>query len=1243
MTCPWCDATNREGAAFCRNCGRLLLAACPTCGAAATPEANFCDTCGRPLSPAAWRGRPLPATDGRRTRRLPWPDDRPQTTDRRPPAAEHAPPATHHSPPITETDLLQQFIPRELQDKLRAARRAGAMAGERRVVTILFCDIKGSTALAEQLDPEEWSDIVNGAFERMVRPVYRYEGTVARLMGDGLLAFFGAPIAHEDDPRRAVLAGLEIVAGMAEFRATLPRRAREMDVRVGINTGLVVVGAVGSDLRLEYTALGDAINVAARMEQTAVPGTIQITDDTLRAIAGQFEVEPLGGIEIKGKAMPVSAYRVLRRRTGAESRRYQVSFHAPLVDRLREWDLLRAAFDGLAGGRGGIVFLSGDAGLGKTRLLDEALERLAPPVGAQIAVASAYAYETAQPYGLSIRLLRGVLGIMASDPPNAIRARLDDVLVGGAPEHRRVLETLLGVSPDPPGHELSGEAFANQLIACMDEFWRWRASAGPAVLVLDDLQWADASSTALFTHLFGLSESTPVLFLCAMRRDRRAHGWRLRDAAERDFPHRFEEVTLYPLTDSESLLLLDGLLDGSPLPDGYRATILAKAEGNPLFVEEVIHNLIERGQLVRAGEGAPWTAVAPSASIELPDSLQALLTARIDRLEEDTRRALQVASVVGRAFSRSSLAALVEQPDHLDRHLLELQRMELVREVTRLPEPEYVFHHTLTHEATYNTILVKERRVLHLRMAEALEQQSGDGAAATLAHHFLEGNAPARALPYLMTAADTALRLNATAEAIAHYQRALPIALEQNDAECLIHLYSARGRALELESRFAEADEVFAELERLGQERGHQPMELAAVIAQGRLRANVTPLYDPVTGRALMQRALALAEGLGDRPAEVRILWNLLNIDRFDVFTLEHSTANGERALALARELGLAEETAYLLNDLGEALGSMGHMAEARDMLAEAVRHWRALGNEPMLADGLTGNANWTAFNGDLAGARALADEAYAINIRIGSPWGQAYSGAVRALIRSLQGEPGAGVEGLRAAIERAREAGFIGGQVLARSFLSEVLFGLGAVDESAVVAEEGLAIGRAQLPQFAGMCMARLALARIAAGDPVAAATVLDDPLLEGTRQQAFVEIDVTHARIELALAQGDAAGALARADAAEARLREMGGIIWLPDILDARATALQALGRPAEARDALQAAVAVAHAAGARGTLWSHLARLAEAQAQLGDAAAAEIRREADAELAFVLGNTWPDELRESLRRAAKSRNER
>ena len=316
---------------------------------------------------------------------------------------------------------LDRFIPRELLDKLSAARGAAA---ERRVVTMLFCDIQGSTALAEAHDPEEWTEIVNGAFEQMVRPIYKYEGTVARLMGDGLLAFFGAPIAHEDDPRRAILAGLTIVAGLRAWRDTLPPAYAALDVRVGINTGLVVVGAVGSDLRLEYSAIGDAINLAARMEQTAVPGTVQIAEETYRLVADQFEVEPLGGIAVKGKAQPVNAYRVLRR--AGDQRRAAAAFRAPLVNRRMEWGTLERAFDALSAGRGGVVFLSGDAGLGKTRLIDEAAERLLPmlnPPG-RIFDASAVSYETNQPYGLLVRLLRRPFGLMSGDPPERIRERI---------------------------------------------------------------------------------------------------------------------------------------------------------------------------------------------------------------------------------------------------------------------------------------------------------------------------------------------------------------------------------------------------------------------------------------------------------------------------------------------------------------------------------------------------------------------------------------------------------------------------------------------------------------------------------------------------------------------------------------------------------------------------------------------------------------------------------------------------
>src|SRR4029453_8801197 len=266
----------------------------------------------------------------------------------------------HDSTTVDPDTHLEPYLPKELLAKLEAARAGRAMEGERRTVTMLFCDVKGSTAMAETLDPEDWAEIMNGAFERLIAPVYRYEGTLARLMGDAIFAFFGAPIAHEDDPQRAVWAGLDIVSGIAGYKEQVrAERGLDLDVRVGINTGPVMVGQVGSDLRLEYTAMGDAVNVAARMEQTAEPGTVQITAETHRLVEPLFDFEARGGVGVKGKAAPVSAVRVLGRRAGVtEARSLRGS---PLVGREREMEQLRDAIQEAQSGGGGAVRLAREA------------------------------------------------------------------------------------------------------------------------------------------------------------------------------------------------------------------------------------------------------------------------------------------------------------------------------------------------------------------------------------------------------------------------------------------------------------------------------------------------------------------------------------------------------------------------------------------------------------------------------------------------------------------------------------------------------------------------------------------------------------------------------------------------------------------------------------------------------------------------------------------------------------------
>ncbi len=1220
--CSHCGANNRDGAAFCRNCGRLLLAACPRCHAAAAPDANFCDACGGPLGPRAWTG-----TAGITNYELRITNEDSPATAARPlspaPQLPLSPAPTAPEPTLA----LDRFIPRELLAKLSAARGS---VGERRVVTLLFCDLKGSTAFAEQLDPEEWTEIVNGAFEVMVRPIYKYEGTVARLMGDGLLAFFGAPIAHEDDPRRAVLAGLAIVDGIRAWRAGLPPAAADLDVRVGINTGLVVVGAVGSDLRLEYSAIGDAINLAARMEQTAVPGTVQIAEETYRLVADEFEVESLGSIAVKGKTRPVNAYRVLRR--AVKSRRAANGLRAPLVDRRMAWEALQAAFADLGNGRGSVVFLTGDAGLGKTRLFDEAAERLLPELNppGRIYDASAVSYETNQPYGLLVRLLRRPLGLMSGDSPDRIRQAI--AAAAPADEDRLLMETLFGVAVSDNGQETGGEAFAAQLDACMERSWRAQAAAGPLVLALDDLQWLDASSADRLTRLIRLTEDTPILFIGAMRRDRRSPAWALKETVARELPHRQTEVNLNPLNDGESRAMLAGLLEVAEPPAALSSLILDKAEGNPLFLEEVVRHLVERGDLRRPSEASGEWEVTPT-TITLPDSLQSLLTARIDRLDENARRVLQVAAVIGRHFYRSPLAALVDDPARLDTCLLELQRLELIREIGRVPEPSYLFNHSLAQEAVYNTILLKQRRALHLRVAEVIETLRAanlTAAAATLAHHFIEGESPRRALPYLLMAGGAALRLHAVGEAITAYDRALPIARALPDVSAdLITIYTNRGRALELLSQFAEAKATYEEMEVLAIERADPALELEALIAQGKLHANVTPFYDPVRGRALMERARDLAEATGNRPAEVRILWNLVNIDRFDLNTLTNALVNGDRGIALARELGLKEELAYLLNDMGDIYGTAGQVELARAILVEARELWRTLGNEGMLADSLSNSAIWESLHGDLGASLAFSEEANAIATRLGNPWGEAYSTGVRGLTLGLMGLFGRAVTDLRTGVEKAKTANFVGGQVIIGAFLSRILLEIGDIAGAVTVAQPAVVIGEERLPQFAGIALGRLAAAQIAQGDLDAAAETLANPLALVENQQYFVIYDICAAHINLALARRQFDNAMTLADEAIGRLSLIGADVWLPDLRHLRAGALMGLGRFDEAAVDLDMAIDETRRMGIRGGLWQVLVtriELAQVRGEPDD----EWRAAAVAEIDFLAANTWPDELR-------------
>ncbi|MEE8519063.1 MAG: adenylate/guanylate cyclase domain-containing protein, partial [Dehalococcoidia bacterium] len=420
---------------------------------------------------------------------------------------------------------------------------------ERRTVTALFCDVVDSTSMAERLDPEDWAEIMNEAFQHLAAPITRYEGTVSRLLGDAVLAIFGAPSAHEDDPERAVLAALDIIEGIAPFREQI-RREHGMDfnVRIGINTGPVVVGDVGPATATEYTAMGDAVNIAARMEQTAEPGTIQVSGDTRRLVAPLFDFESLGEIEVKGKSKPVTAFRVLGGKAQPGPRRGLEGVSAPLIGRDGEFAQLQEVLSQVQQGRGHVVCIIGEAGLGKSRLLEELhgewIRHLAPEAWT---LTQGVPYDSSRQYALFQNYARGVFGIELEDHVDVIHQKVDTVLrAHGLPDEavalcsaameRVIAAKVLHDAPDFPADVLKQD-----ILEVTYESMRQEAATRPVAMVFDDLHWADQPSVELIKHLLQLTEEVPILILCAFRPERQSPAWQVKLKAETDYPDRYTE------------------------------------------------------------------------------------------------------------------------------------------------------------------------------------------------------------------------------------------------------------------------------------------------------------------------------------------------------------------------------------------------------------------------------------------------------------------------------------------------------------------------------------------------------------------------------------------------------------------------------------------------------------------------------------------------------------------------------
>jgi class 3 adenylate cyclase/tetratricopeptide (TPR) repeat protein len=760
------------------------------------------------------------------------------------------------------------YTPPYLAEKILTSR--SALEGERKQVTVLFADLKGSMELLADRDPEEARQLLDPVLERMMAAVHRYEGTVNQVMGDGIMALFGAPVAHEDHAVRACYAALAMQTAMRQYAAEVRRsHGLEMQARVGLNSGEVVVRAIGNDLHMDYSAVGQTTHLAARMEQLATPGSIRLTAATLRLAEGLVQVNALGSMPVKGLTEPVEVFELvgasaLRRRLQASAAQGVTRF----VGRQQELTALQQALEQAGAGQGQVVAVLGEPGVGKTRLFHE-FTHTTRTQDWLLLESSATSYGKATPYLPVLDLLKAYFQLEDRDdgrhPREKLTGRLltlDPALVPTLPAFLALLEVPV---EDPHWQALDLSQRRQRTLDALKRLFLWESQVQPLVLLFENLHWIDAETQAF---LDGLVESLPAarLLLLVNYRPEYAHGW-----GQKTY---YTQLRLNPLPPASVEVMLQSLVGDDVSLEPLTRRLIECTQGNPFFLEESVRTLVETQVLI--GNSGAYRLAQALPSIQVPATVQAVLAARIDRLPPAEKQLLQTAAVIGTEVPLALLQAIAEMPaDPLRLGLTHLHAAEFLYETRLFPDIEYTFKHALTQQVAYEMLLQERRRALHACIVAALEALAGDRVADhvdRLATHAGRGEVWDKARLYCRQAGDKAMGHSAYREALASFEQALA-ALRQlpetrdtreQAIDLLLHLRSTRAalgapieRRLQHLQEAAMLAEALDDALRLGRILGELAIHFAS--------------YGPYD-RALAsgQRALALAATSGDIGAHVQ-------------------------------------------------------------------------------------------------------------------------------------------------------------------------------------------------------------------------------------------------------------------------------------------------------------------------------------------------------------------------------------